>query len=348
MTTEGSQGALEDSKLLPNSNGGGGGGGGGGAGQRRPPRKNAYGSFELKYPDINDDAFIDRKGGDDSSALTAEATIDVRGMTCASCVNTVERALEETPGVISASVALVTEVAKVKFRPASVSPADLVASVEDVGFEGELVEVVSEQNTQGHRNLSLCVLEVRGMTCASCVSTVERALNETPGVKSASVALITEVANVQYAPDKVSPSVLVEEIEDVGFDAKIVKRDIKAAFKYLQQAAKGNDARAITDLASLYDYGTGVKKDRKKAAKLYLRAANMGMPAAMFNVAAMLETGDGIAVDKIEAYKFYLLSRDQGFAPFANKALEEMAANMSVEQIVKAEDLADNFVPGRY
>jgi TPR repeat protein len=132
------------------------------------------------------------------------------------------------------------------------------------------------------------------------------------------------------------------------FDAKIVKRDIKAAFKYLQQAAKGNDARAITDLASLYDYGTGVKKDRKKAAKLYLRAANMGMPAAMFNVAAMLETGDGIAVDKIEAYKFYLLSRDQGFAPFANKALEEMAANMSVEQIVKAEDLADNFVPGRY
>ena len=132
------------------------------------------------------------------------------------------------------------------------------------------------------------------------------------------------------------------------FDAKIVKRDLKTAFKYLQQAAKGNDARAITDLASFYDYGTGVAKDRKKAAQLYLRAAKMGMPAAMFNVAAMLETGEGIQMDKIEAYKFYLLSRDQGFAPFANKALEEMAANMTVEQIVKAEDLADNFVPNAY
>ena len=132
------------------------------------------------------------------------------------------------------------------------------------------------------------------------------------------------------------------------FDAKIVKRDLKTAFKYLQQAAKGNDARAITDLASFYDYGTGVAKDRKKAAQLYLRAAKMGMPAAMFNVAAMLETGEGIQMDKVEAYKYYLLSRDQGFAPFANKALEEMAANMTVEQIVEAEDLADNFVPNAY
>lgn len=132
------------------------------------------------------------------------------------------------------------------------------------------------------------------------------------------------------------------------FDAKIVKRDMKTAFKYLQQAAKGRDARAITDLASLYDYGTGVPKNRKKAAELYMQAATMGMPAAMFNIAAMLETGDGITMDKVEAYKFYLLSRDQGFAPFANKALEEMAANMTVDQIAEAEDLADNFVPNAY
>ena len=132
------------------------------------------------------------------------------------------------------------------------------------------------------------------------------------------------------------------------FDAKIVKRDLKLAFKYLQQAANGNDARAITDLASLYDYGTGVPKNRKKAAELYLRAAKMGMPAAMFNIAAMLETGEGITMDKVEAYKYYLLSRDQGFAPFANKALEEMAANMTVDQIAEAEELANNFIPNAY
>ena len=130
------------------------------------------------------------------------------------------------------------------------------------------------------------------------------------------------------------------------FDAKIVKRDMRLAFKYLKQAADGNDARALTDLASMYDYGTGVKEDREKAAGLYLRAAQMGMPAAMFNIASMLETGEGIGKDEIEAYKYYLLSRDQGFAPFANKALETMAASLTADQIAEAESRADNFIPG--
>lgn len=130
------------------------------------------------------------------------------------------------------------------------------------------------------------------------------------------------------------------------FDAKIVKRDMRLAFKYLKQAADGNDARALTDLASMYDYGTGVKEDREKAAELYLRAARMGMPAAMFNIASMLETGEGIGKDEIEAYKYYLLSRDQGFAPFANKALETMASTLTADQIAEAESRADNFIPG--
>ena len=132
------------------------------------------------------------------------------------------------------------------------------------------------------------------------------------------------------------------------FDAKIVKRDLKLALQYLKQAADGNDARALTDLASMFDYGTGVKEDRKRAAELYLRAARMGMPAAMFNVASMLETGEGIPMDKVEAYKYYLLSRDQGFAPFANKALEEIDANMTTDQIAEAEQRADDFIPQSY
>jgi len=96
----------------------------------------------------------------------------------------------------------------------------------------------------------------------------------------------------------------------------------------MQMAGK-DDPRALPDLVSMYDYGTGMPQDRKRAAELYFCAAKLGMPAAMFNIAAMLETGEGVAQDKIEAYKFYLLSRDLGFAPFARKALEELGNMMS-------------------
>ena len=130
------------------------------------------------------------------------------------------------------------------------------------------------------------------------------------------------------------------------FDAKIVGRDIELAIRYLMQAAEKDEPRALTDLASMYDYGTGVAQDRARAAELYLRAAKLGMPAAMFNIASMLETGEGVAQDKIEAYKFYLLSRELGFALFARKALEELGTEMSPEPVAAAESRADNFIPG--
>ena len=69
------------------------------------------------------------------------------------------------------------------------------------------------------------------------------------------------------------------------------------------------------------------------------------MQGGLFNIASKLEAGEDVAKDKVEAYKYYLLSRDHGFAPFANKALEEIAANMTADQIADAEQRADDFIP---
>jgi len=130
------------------------------------------------------------------------------------------------------------------------------------------------------------------------------------------------------------------------FDAKIVERDVKLALKYLTQAADDGDARALAELAGYYDYGTGVPENREKAAELYLRAARLGVPSAMFNIAAMLENGEGIEQDRVEAYKYYVLSRDQGFFPFATKALEGLVSVMTAEELAEGEARAENFIPG--
>ncbi len=130
------------------------------------------------------------------------------------------------------------------------------------------------------------------------------------------------------------------------FDAKIVERDVKLALKYLMQAADDGDARALAELAGYYDYGTGVPENREKAAELYLRAARLGVPSAMFNIAAMLEKGEGIKQDSIEAYKYYMLSRDQGFYPFASKALEGLIPTMTAEELAEGDERVENFIPG--
>jgi Cu+-exporting ATPase len=73
-----------------------------------------------------------------NKAAEANITIPVRGMTCAACQAHVQKALASVPGVRSASVNLLLHNATVVYDPGSVSPADLVAAVEDSGYESEL------------------------------------------------------------------------------------------------------------------------------------------------------------------------------------------------------------------
>ena len=117
-----------------------------------------------------------------SVALASPAGLDleVTGMTCASCVMRVEKTLKAVPGVKNASVNLATEKATVVAEP-SVTPEALTAAVRKAGYD------VASRETE---------LQVAGMTCASCVGRVEKALLKVPGVSSASVNLATEKATV--------------------------------------------------------------------------------------------------------------------------------------------------------
>lgn len=191
---------------------------------------------------------------------------------------------------------------------------------------------------------TLCITSI--FTACIALATPAFALSEREGQDIYQRGLYLEAIEYWKKAAAAGDAGSAYRLSEEYFDAKIVGRDIELAIRYLMQAAEKDEPRALTDLASMYDYGTGVAKDRARAAELYLRAAKLGMPAAMFNIASMLETGEGVAQDKIEAYKFYLLSRELGFAPFARKALEELGNEMSQEQVAAAESRADNFIPG--
>ena len=134
-----------------------------------------------------------------SSAATV--TLPIEGMTCASCVGRVERALKEVPGVTDAVVNLATERAAVSGD--NLDRSQLVAAIEKVGYDVPAVAGPVE-------------LSVTGMTCASCVGRVEKALKAVPGVTGATVNLATERATVQGTADAAS---LIAAIENAGYEA---------------------------------------------------------------------------------------------------------------------------------
>ncbi|WP_102124941.1 heavy metal translocating P-type ATPase [Deinococcus planocerae] len=129
--------------------------------------------------------------------------LGVQGMTCASCVGRVERGLGKVEGVQRASVNLATERATVTYDPEQTGPQALIARVKDVGYEPVVGEIE---------------LGVQGMTCASCVSRVERALKKVDGVLDASVNLATERATVKYLPSSVSAGQLKAAVKGAGYE----------------------------------------------------------------------------------------------------------------------------------
>ncbi|WP_187788202.1 MULTISPECIES: heavy metal translocating P-type ATPase [unclassified Salmonella] len=139
----------------------------------------------------------------DARAAAAAISLPIEGMTCASCVARVEAALAKVPGVDSVSVNLATERANIRLS----TPVDrmaLIQAVEKVGYDVPAGTVE---------------LAVEGMTCASCVGRVEKALKAVPGVTEATVNLATERATVRGVA---AAQDLIAAIEKVGYEASPV------------------------------------------------------------------------------------------------------------------------------
>jgi P-type Cu+ transporter len=139
--------------------------------------------------------------------MTAATTIDaqratetsfgVTGMTCASCVRRIEKAIGKVAGVQAVNVNLATEKAKVSYDPQQTNVAALAAAVEKAGYGvRDLPPAPTAAASSIHPSPSELSLPIEGMTCASCVVRVEKALGKVPGVQAASVNLATEQARV--------------------------------------------------------------------------------------------------------------------------------------------------------
>jgi len=141
-----------------------------------------------------------------TSTEATEVTFPVTGMTCASCVRRIEKALGRVEGVREASVNLATEKAHVVYDPGVASPERMRVAVEKAGYgvrefpqADRAVPALARQDPTGD-----VMLPIQGMTCASCVRRVEKALGRVEGVSEASVNLATEQAHVVFDPSRAS------------------------------------------------------------------------------------------------------------------------------------------------
>ncbi|KAI8601905.1 putative Cu-ATPase [Dissophora ornata] len=152
------------------------------------------------------------------------AQLSIQGMTCASCVASIEKSLKGFPGLVSIKVALLAERATIEYIEGKTTPREIADEIDDIGFEAEpIIE----------RRKDTVDLQVFGMTDASSANAIEGELRSTPGVVSASVSWTLQMAKVEFDNQALGIRDIVEKIEDFGFDAVLAERSNNAQLESL-------------------------------------------------------------------------------------------------------------------
>ncbi|XP_029463504.1 copper-transporting ATPase 1 isoform X2 [Rhinatrema bivittatum] len=188
--------------------------------------------------------------------LTQVTVLDIEGMTCNSCVQTITGVLSQKPGVKSIDVSLANHSGRIEYDAALTNPEDLRGFVDELGFEASLpgkteplllqIDLSSEtpseprdaspckagplplKSSPAHEKQeakapSKCFIQVTGMTCASCVANIERNLRGEDGIYSVLVALMAGKAEVRFDPAVIRPPAVAELIQELGFGATVLE-----------------------------------------------------------------------------------------------------------------------------
>jgi Cu+-exporting ATPase len=136
--------------------------------------------------------------------------LPISGMSCASCAAKIEKGLAKVEGVSKATVNFAAEKATVVFHPDQTDVYHLIDKVKDLGYSAKSEKIV---------------LPVQGMTCATCVKKVEKALGSVKGVVQVSVNFATERASVEYLPEEVTIRDLKKTVQEAGYEVLEVKEE---------------------------------------------------------------------------------------------------------------------------
>ncbi|MEG6612173.1 heavy metal translocating P-type ATPase [Pseudoclostridium thermosuccinogenes] len=135
-------------------------------------------------------------------------TLNITGMTCASCAKAVERSVKRLGNINSADVNLATEKLVVEFDESQVTLDEIKEAVKKAGYG------VEEKKNDILRDVTI---PISGMTCASCAKAVERAIKKLPGIREVSVNYATEKARVLYDPGSTRISEIKNAVSKAGY-----------------------------------------------------------------------------------------------------------------------------------
>ncbi|KAL3272236.1 hypothetical protein HHI36_022719 [Cryptolaemus montrouzieri] len=179
----------------------------------------------------------DHKGIVNDSCRDGSIQVSIEGMTCMSCVRSIEETVGGKPGIFKIKVNLATKSALVHYDTTQITPQDICDYIEDMGFEASLPLL------NGQQYVNHSYIHINGMTCNSCVQSIEGMISTREAVKSIKVDLQNKEASVEYL-NQVTAEQIAEMIEDMGFEAYVKSINGKQINEECKNAQNGKATSA--------------------------------------------------------------------------------------------------------
>ncbi|KAL6726608.1 hypothetical protein Aduo_008563 [Ancylostoma duodenale] len=147
-----------------------------------------------------------------------KCTLAVEGMTCASCVQYIERNIGKLKGVQSIVVALIAGKAEINYNPSLTSVEKLIAEMSALGYRATLIDSAVSSFNKIH-------LVIGGLNSEADANRIESHAISKNGVESCNVSLATSIATVEFTPSVIGPRDLIAVIEGLGYTAELASKD---------------------------------------------------------------------------------------------------------------------------
>ncbi|XP_057563679.1 copper-transporting ATPase 2 [Hippopotamus amphibius kiboko] len=216
---------------------------------------------------------------------TATGTISIVGMTCQSCVKSIEGRVSSLKGVVSVKVSLEQGSATVRYVPSVLSLPQVCRQVEDMGFQASVAEgkAASWPSRFSPPLEAVVKLRVEGMTCQSCVSSIEGEIGKLQGVVRVRVSLSNQEAVITYQPYLIQPQDLKDHVNDMGFEA-IIKNKVAPVSLGPIDIRRLQSIHPKVPPASMNQNGNNSETSGGQGLPLHLRVEGMHCKSCVLNI----------------------------------------------------------------